>query len=77
MDDAGFYPRRSAMGEKLVRIFEIVTEKIGLKGRFELANKTGVSMNQAINVEDTEELINIFKQAANDIYENSQKNSKE
>ncbi len=56
------------MGEKLVRIFEIITEKIGLQGRLELANRTGVSMNQALDLEDTEELVNKFKHAASDVY---------
>jgi hypothetical protein len=62
-----------AMGEKLVRIYEIVTEKIGLKGRLALAAKTGVSMTQAAEMEDTEELVNKFKYAANDVYEEHQK----
>ena len=65
-----------AMGEKLVRIYEIVTEKIGLKGRLELASKTGISMSQAAEIEDTEELINKFKYAASDVYEENQKNNK-
>ncbi len=61
------------MGEKLVRIIEIVTEKIGLQGRLELANRTGISMSQAHDIEDTEELVDRFKYAANEIYENSLK----
>jgi hypothetical protein len=65
-----------AMGEKLVRIYEIVTEKIGLKGRLELASKTGISMSQAAEIEDTEELVNKFKYAANDVYEENQKTIK-
>lgn len=64
------------MGEKLVRIYEIVTEKIGLKGRLELAGKTGISMSQAAEIEDTEELVNKFKYAASDVYEENQKNNK-
>ncbi len=61
------------MGEKLVRIYEIVTEKIGLKGRLALASKTGISMTQAAELKDTEELVNKFKYAANDVYEEHQK----
>lgn len=64
------------MGEKLVRIYEIVTEKIGLKGRLELASKTGISMSQAAEIEDTEELVNKFKYAASDVYEENQKSNK-
>ena len=55
------------MGNKLVRIFEIVTEQAGLKGRLALASKMGVSMAQAAAMKDTEELINDFKAAANEI----------
>ncbi|HOI73706.1 MAG TPA: hypothetical protein PLO63_06100 [Syntrophales bacterium] len=57
------------MGEKLVRIYELVTEKTGLKGRLELAVRTGISLSQAVDVEDTEELVHRFKHAASDIYD--------
>jgi hypothetical protein len=55
------------MGEKLVRIFEIVTEQAGFKGRLELANKTGMSMAQAAEMKDTDELVKKLKAAASDI----------
>ena len=55
------------MGEKLVRIFEIVTEQTGLKGRLELASKTGISMKEAMVLRDTEEIISKLKAVANDI----------
>ncbi|MFB3925064.1 MAG: hypothetical protein ACE14T_03340 [Syntrophales bacterium] len=55
------------MGEKLVRIFEIVTEQTGLKGRLELASKTGISMKEAMALRDTEEIISKLKAVANDI----------
>ncbi len=58
-----------AVGEKLVRIYELVTEKTGLHGRLELAVKTGISMSKAVEVEDTEELVHRFKNAASDVYE--------
>lgn len=58
-----------AVGEKLVCIYELVTEKIGLKGRLELAVKTGISMSQAVEVDDSDELIQKFKHAANAIYD--------
>jgi len=35
------------MGKKLVRIFEIVTEQAGFKGRLDLAGKAGITMAQA------------------------------
>ncbi len=55
------------MGEKLVRIFEIVTEQAGLSGRLELANRTGITMKQAIAMKDTDDLLNRLKAAAGDI----------
>ncbi|MBP1710964.1 MAG: hypothetical protein H6Q49_1166, partial [Deltaproteobacteria bacterium] len=45
------------MGEKLVRIFEVVQDQTGLKGRMELATRTGISLNKATQMKDTEELI--------------------
>jgi hypothetical protein len=57
------------VGVKLVRIYELVTEKTGLQGRLELAGRSGSSMRQAVDVEDTEELVHRFKDAASDIYE--------
>jgi hypothetical protein len=57
------------MGERLIRIYEIVTEKIGLQGRLELASRTGISMTEAARIKDTEELIEKFKKEAGDIYE--------
>jgi hypothetical protein len=64
------------MGEKLIRIYEIVTEKIGLQGRMELASRTGVSMNEAARIKDTEELIEKFKKEAGSIYEKMVKNGR-
>lgn len=55
------------MAEKLVRIYEIVTEQAGLTGRMELAKKTGYSMVQAAAMKDTEEMVSQFKAAASDI----------
>ncbi len=57
------------MGERLIRIYEIVTERIGLRGRLELASRTGISMTEAARIKDTEELIERFKKEAGDIYE--------
>jgi hypothetical protein len=45
------------MGEKMVRIFEIVMEQAGLKGRMELATRTGISQSMAAQVKDTEEMV--------------------
>lgn len=61
------------MGERLVRIYEIVAEKLGLKGRLELANRTGIPMSRAAEIEDTEELVERFKAEAGDIYEEAMK----
>ena len=55
------------MGEKLVRIFEIVTEQAGYKGRLELANKSGMTMAQAAEIKDTDELVKKLKATASEI----------
>ena len=55
------------MGEKLVRIFEIVSEQAGLKGRMELATRTGISLTRATQMKDTDELIKRMKEMASSI----------
>lgn len=55
------------MGEKLMRIFEIVSEQAGLKGRMELATRTGISLNRATQMKDTDELVKRMKQMASSI----------
>jgi hypothetical protein len=57
------------MGEKLVRIFEIVQEQAGLKGRMELATRTGISLNRAMQMRDTDELVKRMKDTASSILE--------
>lgn len=57
------------MGEKLVRIFEIVQEQAGLKGRMALATRTGISLNRAAQMKDTEELVKRMKEIASSILE--------
>jgi hypothetical protein len=57
------------MGEKLVRIFEIVQDQAGLKGRMELATRTGISLTRATQMKDTEELVKRMKEVASSILE--------
>ena len=57
------------MGEKLVRIFEIVQEQAGMKGRMELATRTGISLNRAMQMRDTDELVKRMKDTASSILE--------
>ena len=57
------------MGEKLVRIFEIVQEQAGLKGRMELATRTGILLNRATQMKDTQELVKRMKDIASSILE--------
>ena len=52
------------MGEKLVRIFEIVMEQTGLKGRMELSGKTGISLIRATQMKDSDELVRRMKEVA-------------
>jgi len=65
------------MGEKLILIYEIITEKTGLQGRLEFARRTGMSRNEAARTADTEELVQRFKQEAGYIYEKMMKNGRE
>lgn len=58
----------------MVRIFEIVMEQAGLKGRMELATKTGISQTMASQMKDTEELIKKLKDNANLILDRSNLN---
>ena len=57
------------MGEKLVRIFEIVNEQAGLRGRMELATRTGISLNRATQMKDTDELVKRMKEMASSVLE--------
>ncbi len=57
------------MGEKLVRIFEIVQEQAGLRGRMELATRTGISLNRASQMKDAEDVVKRMKDIASSILE--------
>jgi len=57
------------MGEKLVRIFEIIQEQAGLKGRMALATRTGISLNRASQIKDTEDVVRRMKEVASSILE--------
>lgn len=57
------------MGEKLIRIFEIVQEQAGLRGRMELATRTGISLNRATAMKDTEDVVKRMKDVASSILE--------
>ncbi len=59
------------MGEKLVRIFEIVSEQAGLKGRMELATRTGISLSRATQIKDTDEIVKRMKEMASSILDKS------
>jgi hypothetical protein len=55
------------MGAILLEIYEIVTNRTGIKGRMRLAVKTGVSRLRASELEDDQETVVRFKKAATDI----------
>ncbi len=57
------------MGEKLVRIFEIVQEQAGLKGRMSLATRTGISLTRASQIKDAEDVVKRMKDVASSILE--------
>ncbi len=52
------------MGDKLVRIFEIVMEQAGLRGRMELATRTGISLIRATQMKDSDEIVKRVKEVA-------------
>lgn len=60
------------MGEKMVRIFEIVTEQAGLQGRMKLATKMGFSLNQAVHMKDSDELVLKMKEIASTILDKNE-----
>jgi hypothetical protein len=55
------------MGKKIGKIFDIVSEKKGTDGRMKLAEQCGVSRNKALEMEDTQELLKMFKKEASEI----------
>ena len=55
------------MGATLQKIYEIVTEKGGYEARMALAQKTGIPRTKAAEMEDSPEVINRFKAAADEI----------
>jgi hypothetical protein len=55
------------MGEKLDRIYQVVTTKAGFKGRMRLAVKTGVPRVKAAQLEDDSKIVSKFKKAAEEI----------
>jgi len=55
------------MGEKIVKIYELVTDKAGLEARMELAKRSGVPRSKAAQVEDKDELLEKFIRLASEI----------
>lgn len=55
------------MGATLDKIYKVVTDKAGFKGRMRLAVRTGISRTKAVQMEDTPEIITKFKKEADEI----------
>lgn len=55
------------MGQKLARIYQLVEEKGGLPGRMKLAQSTGITQQQALEMKDKAETVRRFKKAAIEI----------
>ncbi len=55
------------MGEKLVKLYQIVTDKGGLEARIKLAQRTGVPKSKAAQATDTDEVLEKFKKIASEI----------
>ncbi len=57
------------MGAQLEKIFKIVEEKKGLKGRMRLVVRSGVPKRKAASIQDDPKLLEHFKAVASDILE--------
>ena len=57
------------MGRTLEKIYKIVEDKGGLPGRLKLAQMTGITLQQAVEMKDKAVIIRRFKKAAADILE--------
>ena len=55
------------MGATLDKIYKVVTDKAGFKGRMRLAVRTGISRTKAMQMEDSPEVITKFKKEADEI----------
>jgi hypothetical protein len=55
------------MGKILEYIFQTVESKAGIAGRIKLAQKTGISQQQAVTIRDKSDLIKRCKKAATEI----------
>ncbi len=55
------------MGKTLARIYQLVEEMGGLPGRMKLAQATGITQQQALEMKDKAETVKRFKKAASEI----------
>ncbi|MEN8154733.1 MAG: hypothetical protein ABFR75_12005 [Acidobacteriota bacterium] len=55
------------MGEELYKIFKYITDKRGNQARLLLAEKTGISMSNSMEIEDSEEMVAKFHKAVKEI----------
>lgn len=55
------------MGEKLEKIYELITQKAGFEGRMKFSTKTGISKTKASKVKDTDEVVRRFLVAAEEV----------
>ncbi len=52
------------MGKMILRIYDIVEQKAGMKARIKLVEQTGISRSNAGIVQDDDEIIKLFKELA-------------
>ena len=55
------------MGQRLEKIYDIITQKAGLEARMKFSERTGVPRKKAEKVPDSEELVQKFKKIASEI----------
>jgi hypothetical protein len=51
------------MGEKLIKLYAIASERLGLKGKMQLAVETKIPLTKAATEPDSPENIKIFEEA--------------
>ena len=55
------------MGDFIVKMYDIVTNKAGFDGRLKFAEKIGIPKNKAADVKETPELLDKCKKVASEI----------
>ncbi len=55
------------MGDKILSIFKIVENELGLEGRIKLAEKSKITKKEAATIEDSADNVNKIKKIASEL----------